>query len=496
MEAKNKQVATFLKRISSAQTEEHVLTRYQRLLEVKDWPRPFGCDGLVNETLFEFKLDRSMARGGVSVLAQACYYLRRIRNIGVYKGVQYTAPSRVAVCDINEAFVVDASRLIPYVAADYEWDRPPSSPDPKLVDALRAIRLFVHDMTSEEGVVGFLADVASIGSGFSQLIGVDNFALVFQVWKANFAQALGPQQAAHAFLLDIQQSGVFLSADAGKVLFRDGGASYELNVSVEAYRRFWEAYELPPDNAELQRILERKDQLVAMQHRRETGEFFTPADLSALAHQYVLSINPYAYDGLWWDCCAGSGNLTLDCPDMAGRLFISTLHNEDAETIRASGQNHDATVFAYDFLNPVDGTLPPDLLAALTPGSKWTMLINPPFAAGTDLESSLGKAGGVKTGVSSTMLGAAMSRERLGHACQNLYAQFLYGILKMIEEKQIGMTLGVFSVAAWLGGTGFRKFRELWLSRFEFRGGLTVQCSEFHGAKGAWPVTFTTWSSR
>jgi len=498
----------FIKAAQKAGSEEAVIDAYQRLLAIDELPRPFGCDGYSSDTLFEAKLQGRLVSAGHVILAQACYYLRRFQMIGISKGVHYAPPIRVACVDKNEAFVVKASSLSPYTSNNmYDWERPPSSPDLALVSALQAERLFVHDMTSEAGIAAFVADISTGGDRPKQLITRENFALVFQVWRTMFPD-LTPQEAALAFFSDIQCLS-FVSEARGMVSFQpmdNTGAvlnSITTRVEVPVYRRFWDTYKLPPDAASVMSILEAKDQLIAMQSRRSTGEFFTPIELAALAHEYIGKAIPNEGGGVhhsmydshyWWDCCCGTGNLTLICPSvMRDRLVMSTLNPEDVSAIQMSGQNPGAILFPYDFLNQPDAELPEAVKKRLTPGSKWVFILNPPFAAGTTDSMQGGRA---RRGMSDTEIRASMQARKLGHACQNLYSQFLFKLGQLKRDYQLNMTIGAFSMARWLNGTGFKAFRKLWYEDFEEQGGFCFRASEFNGTTGKWPCVFTVWRTR
>ena len=329
-----------------------------------------------------------------------------------------------------------------------------------------------------------------------QLVTRQNFVSIFETWRAQFAPKLNQQDAALAYLYDLQNLR-YVNTDAGSVLLGPPGKGIELHVPVEKYQAFWQVFKIPPSNKELSAILARKDQLVAMQLRRETGEFFTPLDLAALAHQKLLEAVPDAYENyLWWDPCCGLGNLTLACPEMPGRLFMSTLNKQDVQAVVQSGANPEAVVFDHDFLNHPDGDLPQALWDKLKPGSKWVFFLNPPFAAGADkgMITPSAKAS-TKAGVSDTQVGTDMKAERLGHACQNTSAQFMYRIQKLVEDYELDATVCLFSNVVFATGTGYQDFRSSWFSTFTSVGAFTFPSSEFAGVKGAWPVLFSMWKS-
>jgi len=476
----------FVAALTKAKTEEDVIATYQRLLP-GDWRRPFGSDGLEHETLFEFKHDIKMeARDGFKVMAQGCYYLRLIWRKGVYKGEKYTLPLRLAVCDRNEAAVISVQELLPLFSSDdYDWSRPASSPDPKLVSAVKELvkRPVVFRMSAAEQVAAFRDALKHVGTQVRCEITRHNFLQIFTVWRELFSDA-SPQDVAMAFVVDLTGTNMFLDAGQGQVIFRQEGHMVNLTVQVERYQKFWLAYRRPPNSEEMRAIIERKDQLVAIQHRRMTGEFFTPLDIAELAHQYLYTADDQIYDRPFWDMAAGTGNLTFHVPRHT-RLFISTLHKQDLETIKSSGQNPVATLFQFDFLNDPWEKLPAGMIERIKQDGELVVMINPPFAAGT------GGTKDHKEAVSSTATAKMM--DGLSHAVQNTYTQFMFRLLDLAKTFNVEITLGIFSKATWGAGPGYAAFRDLWCARAKLLGGFDFVSAEFADAKGKWPVAFSMW---
>jgi hypothetical protein len=494
----NGRIGKFVERVSGASREEEVIDAYMSLLGAKKWERPFGCDGLCDGTLFEFKLDVRLVEGDWRrVLAQLCYYVRQLRQVGVYKGTMYPVPSRVAGCDRNEAFILDIGHLRPYVIDErYDWRRAASSPDPALVEALREKRPMVYDMTQTEDVEVFLGELATSVGQIKRPVTLRNFAALFELWRKKFGGGLDPQQVVWAFLNSLKRR-EFINETTGEILFGDTQrAPLSIQVPLAEYGRFWESITRPPDNKTMRAIQARKDQLVAMQQRRETGEFFTPLDIAELAREYILKAVPDAYENWnWWDPCCGTGNLQLELPSMPGRLFMSTLNSEDVDAVRSSGQNSEACLFQYDFLNQTDEELPEELKAKLTPGSKWIFFMNPPFAA--SVGGTLLKGGEVTRGkVAVNQVNQRMRSQRMGSASKNLCSQFLWRIRELVEKYRVDVAIGTFSNAMWLTGKGFRKFRREWLVLWSFSAGFCFSAKEFEGSSTSWPVLFSVWRTR
>jgi hypothetical protein len=495
-----RQYDKFVKSCGKAMREEEVITAYQRLLGAEEWPRPFGCDGVYGNVLFEFKFDTDFSSRWPEVLAQACYYLHRILTIGVYKGERVGVPVAIAICDRNEVALVKTDDVVAIcLDMTYDWSLPPSSPDLDIVSAVESLDMFIHRVTDEASVGAFLSALTNVGNGVTiarQVITKDNFDLIFEVWKPRFAGELGAQEAAGAFLSDLQMQ-VMVDRDAGEVLFKveDGSAirGVRVRVPVGEYEAFWSTYSRPPSNDEMAAIIARKDRLVAMQVRRMTGEFLTPLDIAGLGIEYIQKNIPDCMEWNWWDPCCGTGNLTWGLPSMPGRLFLSTLNQEDVDIVRGNGQP--GLVFRHDFLNEVEEALPEALRKRLVKGSKWIFYMNPPYAAGTELTAV---RGGVKdkAGVSDTIVGADMKRNKLGHGCQNLQSQFLWRVKQLTEIFGLQSVVANYGKAIDVTGGGYECFREAWTKTFTFVDGFVFCCSEFEGTAGCWPVVMAIRRSR
>jgi hypothetical protein len=505
-------IPEFLRSTSRAVLEEQVVDSYMKILGIGDLERPFGSDGYCDGTLFEFKFNFNLKspRRQAHGLAQACYYLRRFLKEGVYGGRAYDMPRRAALCSRGSAMVVLTEDLAPFFDEEtYDWNRAPSSPDPKLVEALTGMERHVCDMTRAEGVQGFLDQMQAVGGVIRKIITRDNFDAVFEVWKAAFAPNEEPHKAAHAYILDLQLRGS-INEVAGTVLFdyvdRDGRDSLiRLRVPLDAYNAFWKAYKRPPDNEEMEAILERKDRLIAIQKRRFDGEFYTPLPYARLAHDTLAGSIPDRYEGsgshhsmyddyTWWDTCCGTGNLTYHCPSgMAGDLFLSTLHESDLAIVQESGQNPNATLFQYDFLNGTEWEIPEVTRKKLEAGGKWIFILNPPFAAAAG-DACASDSDGARAQMANTLMRTEMEPV-VGYACRNLFAQFLYRIARLVEKYRIEAVVAAYTPTLWLGGIKYEEFRCWWDERFGFSDGFCFPSWEFYGSKGKWPVALGVWKS-
>ena len=205
-----------------------------------------------------------------------------------------------------------------------------------------------------------------------------------------------------------------------------------------------------------------------------------------------------------WDCAWGTGNLTRDYAFK--ELYCSTLRKTDLDL--GEKNNSDSYKFVYNFLeddiemlNSDSGMLDKNykaeinnykkLLTSLKSNKKIIFFINPPFAeAGNDKC----KDRKIKTGTSKTLIGQAMNKESIGRSSQQLYAQFLYRILKIKEMfKLTDINIGVFSPTLLLTGPMFEGFRERFLKEFSYEKGIMFNASNFSNVSNQWEIAFSIW---
>ncbi len=132
----------FQKSLASSQTEEEVKAHYIRHFSFPANIRNYQ-DLRIGSILFEFKYsaDFKGLDAASEVIAQALYYVRReARN-----SIQAESPkiTHLVIADKDEAAIITIADFeIFYSSNSYDWEGcRPSSPDPKLVEAIRNSRL-------------------------------------------------------------------------------------------------------------------------------------------------------------------------------------------------------------------------------------------------------------------------------------------------------------------------------------------------------------------
>ncbi len=143
---------SFIDALQKATNEEEVKAAYVRefSLPVRTQERH---DLVVDKVLFEFKYSVKLGDVEVSakVVAQAIYYINRL-----FKKERLHEAEYLVVADKDEArlFKVTEFQLF-YESHEYEWDNfRPSSPDPKLVEAVKNSKILesnrIYKLTSQD----------------------------------------------------------------------------------------------------------------------------------------------------------------------------------------------------------------------------------------------------------------------------------------------------------------------------------------------------------
>ena len=77
-----------------------------------------------------------------------------------------------------------------------------------------------------------------------------------------------------------------------------------------------------------------------------------------------------------------------------------------------------------------------------------------------------------------------------------MYTQFLYRIEKLKQEYHLNdVYIAVFCPTLFMTGAAFKKFRQYFLSDFEYINGFQFQASHFADVAGTWGIGFTIWKS-
>ena len=361
----DKKLTTLLKQLAKTKTEEEVKSAWAKCFEL-EYDTSDDIDLYTRQVLFEFKFDKQLTQAPqlATVIAQVMYYLRRLKFGYSKKGI----PPTFCIADRNECVfckVIDWRDLYLDEAEAFDWDLPPSSPDSKLVTAVKKHGAFktlqVLDLRLEaeaQAVFGQLTNLLSPQTAFAygdkKLITEENFEEVFDYWNEVFGEAVrNGFKSSRYFVANIQYGKTQVVADQGKVYFQVGPEDVRIKkIIAEDYQRFWNLYEKLTDANTARAIVTKIDRLTDEADRRMHGEFFTPLAFAQKSLQYIEKELGH---GWWhsgeyrlWDMAAGTGNLEYYLPAEAlPYAYLSTLYGEEVE--HCTRLFPGATVFKYDY---------------------------------------------------------------------------------------------------------------------------------------------------
>jgi hypothetical protein len=256
--------------------------------------------------------------------------------------------------------------------------------------------------------------------------------------------------------------------------------------SREGFESFFAHFSSSYSPSQKEKLTAVVDRLVEDSTRRKQGEFFTPTIWVDKAHEYIASVygENWKEEYVVWDPAWGTGNLTRDYK--FGELYVSTLNQSDIDTANQMGYNPEATKFQYDFLNDDYEKLPEGLRNAIEGGRQIIVLMNPPYATAGNFNNGMNKKDAIITRVNKSM-----SDDKMGKASANLYAQFIYKIVKL----NVNIQLCFFSSPLFLSGTSFSKLRKLIFNNYEFSKGFMMDAANFADVK-SWGLTFSILSTK
>lgn len=505
----------FKNRLEKATQEEVVKATYATYFKIK-YNTSHNHDLYTPQVFFEFKTHKNFdnLKALATILAQSLYYIRRLKYIEVEKVI----PFFICLADKNEASITETGIWSTYYSNDtYDWERPPSKPDPKLIDHLvkepETSKLHVYKIIQKGEHAAFKKNLENalnpqliLDFGDKKIINEENFEAVFDHWKNVIGKYIvNGYKESFYFLANIQRDRVIIDKDNSRVVFTfEDKNSKTQKVLMKDYDYFWSVYDYVINAETISGIHAKLDRLTDESQRRFEGEFYTPLRFAQKAIHYlseVLGKNWYKSGKFRiWDMGAGTGNLEYHLPAEAYKyLYMSTLHGSEADHLKKVFPN--ATCFQYDYLNddveyvfntailPFEPNwkLPKKLRDELAdPAITWLVYINPPFAT-----AQVGGAKGEsKKGVSKTKVEIAMDNENAGHVKRELFAQFMFRIIHELPKKTY---LGMFSKLKYLNAPDSIDYRDKFFN-YKYEKGFLFKSTTFHGVKGKYPIGFLIWN--
>ena len=179
----------FKNRLEKSTQEDEVRGIYATYFKLK-YNTSNRHDLYTPQILFEFKADKNFhnLKALATILAQSLYYIRRLKYIDVEKAI----PFFICLADKNEATITETRKWSTYYTNDsYDWERPASKPDPKLIDHLvkepETSKIHVYSVTKKQEQEAFKKNLDNalhpqmiMDFGDKKVINEENFEAVYK----------------------------------------------------------------------------------------------------------------------------------------------------------------------------------------------------------------------------------------------------------------------------------------------------------------------------
>jgi hypothetical protein len=315
----------FKNKLKSAKTEETVKSIYATYFNI-EYNTADKHDLYTSQVLFEFKYDKNFQnlKALATILAQSLYYIRRLK----YGNTEKMIPHFLCMADKNEASITEINKWSSYYSNDsYDWERPPSKPDPKLIDHLvkepetGKLHVYKINLKGEHSTFKGKLDNAldtqmKLNFGDKKIINEENFEAVFDHWKNILGEyIINGYKDSFYFLANIQKDKIIVDRENSRVVFTfEDKNSKTQKILMKDYDYFWNVYDYVTNQATINGIHAKLDRLTDDSQRRFEGEFYTPLIFGKKAINYLaetLGKNWYK-SGKYriWDMASGTGNLT------------------------------------------------------------------------------------------------------------------------------------------------------------------------------------------
>ncbi|MCU0393519.1 MAG: hypothetical protein MUE81_20585, partial [Thermoflexibacter sp.] len=219
----------FKNNLENAKTEEVVKATYATYFKIK-YDTSHHHDLYTPQVFFEFKAERNFdnLKALATILAQSLYYIRRLKYVEVEK----TIPFFICLADNNEALITETQKWSNYYSNEaYDWQRPASKPDPKLIDHLvkepETGKLHIYKVTQKAEHAAFKQNLENalhpqmlLDFGDKKVINEENFEAVFEHWKNVLGKyIINGYKDSFYFLANIQKEKVIIDKENGRVVF-------------------------------------------------------------------------------------------------------------------------------------------------------------------------------------------------------------------------------------------------------------------------------------
>jgi len=519
-------MSNFYKILQSAKNEKDVENYYRehfnerlKKLSVKDpnisyITSPYKTDGYLKYSnkeqkinlncLFEFKydVDFSNKTERCKVIIQSLYYLKKFELAG-----EFYMPTMLFIGDKNECFYTHTNYIIKYLGYKLDWNIAPSEAGSKndallmeMIQDPNLENIYVVDIDENFNFLDTLKHINEVSNSIKSKFRITNQNV--HIILSNFLKKvlnekkLPVNDEVNLFIQTLlDRVNNYQHPNKPNVLVTKGFGDIKINgANYKSFINFFDV-DLSPSEKEI--LTATQDRLIQDETRRKQGEFFTPTVWVNEAHKMISEQfgEDWKEEYVVWDCAWGTGNLTRDYKFK--ELYCSTLVGSDIETANQAGYNPEAVKFQYDFLNDgiIDGKidvlgdlkLPEGLKKAILEGKQIIFFINPPYGTA----GSGGAKSTSKKGIASTEISLKMKSDNWGASTRNLYAQFLYKLIKY-QEINRNIKISIFTPPLFLTGDTYKIFREKFFSKFQFKKGYLINANNFGDVK-EWGLIFSIW---
>lgn len=481
-----------------------------------DYTYPFKCDGymepVVNGNKFrliiEYKLDELLndKSGKAKVLIQVIWYLKKFELDGKI------IPNVCLVGDKNECFALQTNPLLKYLDEDVDWETAPSEAHrnyPEVVVKIANdadINPFVFNIDENFSFKVVAEKIQDLACNIQRYVRVTehNISNIFDYFCKNVLKGknkLNGHDLVGIFMGVLNDSTNYYQHPTKPNILVCNGTN--VNMDGSNFKSFFGYFDRNYTPQEKTRMTSIADRLIEDADRRMKGDFWTPTLFVDYAHNMLERElgEDWKEKYVVWDNCWGTGNLTRDYH--FGELYCSTLFQSELDM--GANYNPEATKFQFDFLNdyipsPDDivqyqSKIPQGLYEAFKQNKPIVFFLNPPYATSSSNfgagDNSTKGAGSCDTAVKKNMV-----REGMDNASKNLYAQFLYRIMRIKQVFHLtNCHIGLYSPSLFLTGPAWAVFRKHFLKEFAFENACQFQASHFADVSDSWGISFSIWKS-
>ena len=481
-----------------------------------DYTYPFKCDGymepVVNGNKFrliiEYKLDELLndRSGRAKVLIQVIWYLKKFEIDGKI------IPNVCLVGDKNECFALQTNPLLKYLDENVDWGTAPSQAYQNYPEVWAKIAndaeinpfvFIINENFSFKVVAEKIRDLACNIQRYVRVT-EHNISNIFDYFCKNVLKGknkLNGHDLVGIFMGVLNDSTNYYQHPTKPNILVCKGIN--VNMDGSNFRSFFGYFDRNYTPQEKTRMTSIADRLIEDADRRMKGDFWTPTLFVDYAHRMLERVlgEEWKEQYVVWDNCWGTGNLTRDYH--FGELYCSTLFQSELDM--GAKYNPEATKFQFDFLNDYIQTpdeivqyqskIPHGLYKALKQNKPIVFFINPPYATSS---SNFGAGNNSTKGAGScdTAIKKIMVREGMDNASKNLYAQFLYRIMRIKQVFNLtNCYIGLYSPPLFLTGPAWAVFRKHFLKEFAFKNACQFQASHFADVSDSWGISFSIWKS-